>query len=152
MTDSAQVRPVEILLVEDSPDDAELTTEALKEGCVLHRLHVVGDGVRALEFLRRTGDYATAPEPDLILLDLDLPRKDGRSVLREIKADDHLKQIPVVVLTGSKAEEDVVRSYRLHANCYISKPVDMEQFLRIVRSLEDFWLTVVKLPSVHSDA
>ncbi len=152
MIDGAAARPVEILLVEDSPDDAELTTEALREGCVFHRLHVVGDGVRALEFLRRTGDFADAPGPDIILLDLDLPRKDGRSVLREIKADDDLKQIPVVVLTGSKMEEDIVRSYRLHANCYISKPVDMEQFLRMIRSLENFWLTVVKLPSVASDA
>lgn len=152
MIDGAAARPVEILLVEDSPDDAELTTEALREGCVLHRMHVVGDGVRALEFLHRTGDFADAPRPDIILLDLDLPRKDGRSVLREIKADDDLKQIPVVVLTGSKIEEDIVRSYRLHANCYISKPVDMEQFLRMIRSLENFWLTVVKLPSAASDA
>lgn len=151
MTDDMAARPVEILLVEDSPDDAELTGEALKEGCILHRLHVVDDGIRALEFLRGSGEFAGAPKPDIILLDLDLPRMDGRSVLREIKTDDDLKHIPVVVLTGSKMEEDIVRSYRLHANCYISKPVDMEQFLKIVRSLEDFWLTVVKLPSVRHD-
>ena len=152
MTDSPAARPVEILLVEDSPDDAELTTEALREGRVWHRLHVVGDGITALEFLRRSGEFSNAQCPDIILLDLDLPRKDGRSVLREIKADDDLKHIPVVVLTGSQVEEDILRSYRLHANCFLSKPVDMEQFLRMIRSLEDFWLTVVKLPCHHSDA
>lgn len=140
-------RPVEILLVEDNPGDVRLTVEAFREGKVLNRLSVVGDGVEALAFLRREGRYADAPHPDLILLDLNLPKKDGREVLAEIKTDEHLRRIPVVVLTVSKAEEDILKSYNLNANCYISKPVDLDEFLTVVKSIEDFWLTVVTLPS-----
>ena len=139
-------RPVEILLVEDSPGDVRLTKEALKEGKILNHLHVVGDGVEALAFLRQEGSYAGAPRPDLILLDLNLPRKDGREVLESIKEDPDLRRIPVVILTTSSAERDVLQSYDLHANCYVTKPVDLEQFISVVRSVEDFWLTVVKLP------
>lgn len=139
-------RPIEILLVEDNPGDVRLTQEALKEGKVRNRLHVVGDGVEAMAFLRHEGRYADAVRPDLVLLDLNLPRKDGREVLAEIKQDDALKLIPVVVLTTSSAEEDVLRSYNLHANCYIVKPVDLDQFCRAVKSIDEFWLTVVKLP------
>ncbi|MBI5461874.1 MAG: response regulator [Gammaproteobacteria bacterium] len=140
-------RPIEILLVEDNPGDVRLTQEALKEGKVRNRLQVVGDGVEAMEYLRREGQYADAVRPDLVLLDLNLPRKDGREVLAEIKQDALLKVIPVVVLTTSSAEEDVLRSYNLHANCYIVKPVDLDQFIRAVKFIDDFWLTVVKLPS-----
>lgn len=140
---------IEILLVEDNPGDVRLTKEALKEAKVGNNLHVAEDGVEAMRFLRRDGEFATAPRPDLILLDLNLPKKDGREVLEEIKADDTLKTIPVVVLTTSHAEEDVVRSYNLHANCYVTKPVDLDQFIRIVRSIEDFWLTIVRLPPVE---
>ena len=139
-------QPVEILLVEDNPGDARLMVEALKEGKVLNHLSIVYDGVEALAFLRQEGQYADAPRPDLIMLDLNLPKKDGREVLADIKADDNLKIIPVVILTTSRAEEDVFRSYNLHANCYISKPVDLEQFLEVLKYIEDFWLTVVKLP------
>ena len=139
-------RPIEILLVEDSPGDVRLTREALKEAKVLNSLNVAADGVEALEFLHRRGKFAGAPRPDLVLLDLNLPRKDGREVLEEIKADSSLKRIPIVVLTTSNAEEDVVRAYDLHANCYITKPVDFRQFITVVQSIEDFWLTVVKLP------
>jgi CheY-like chemotaxis protein len=139
-------RPIAILLVEDSPGDVRLTREALKEAKVLNSLSVATDGVEALEFLHRRGKFAGAPRPDLILLDLNLPRKDGREVLEEIKADAGLKRIPIVVLTTSQAEEDVVRAYDLHANCYITKPVDFRQFITVVQSIEDFWLTVVKLP------
>ncbi len=141
-----QPRPVEILLVEDSPSDAQLTTEALKEAKVHNHLSHVEDGVEALEFLRRQGKWTKAPRPDLIMLDLNLPRKDGRQVLAEIKDDENLKTIPVVVLTTSRAEQDVLRSYQLHANCYITKPVDFEQFLQVVRSIESFWLMLVTLP------
>ena len=141
-----QVRAVEILLVEDSPSDTELTIEALKEAKVRNHLSIVEDGVQAIEFLRRQGKYADAPRPDLIMLDLNLPRKDGREVLAEIKADADLKTIPVVVLTTSRAEQDVLRSYQLQANCYITKPVDFEQFLEVVHSIEAFWLFVVTLP------
>ena len=143
---TAEVRPIEILLVEDSPSDAEFTVEALKEAKVRNHLNLAEDGVQAMEFLRRQGRYANAPRPDLIMLDLNLPRKDGREVLAELKADDHLKMIPVVVLTTSRAEEDVLRAYQLHANCYITKPVDFQQFLNVVRSIESFWLFVVTLP------
>ena len=143
---TAEVRPIEILLVEDSPSDAEFTIEALKEAKVRNHLSLVEDGVQAMEFLRRQGQYTSAPRPDLIMLDLNLPRKDGREVLAELKADDHLKMIPVVVLTTSRAEEDVLRAYQLHANCYITKPVDFQQFLNVVRSIESFWLFVVTLP------
>jgi chemotaxis family two-component system response regulator Rcp1 len=137
---------IEILLVEDNPGDVRLTKEALKEAKVGNNLHVAEDGVAALQFLHREGEFANAPRPDLILLDLNLPKKDGREVLEEIKADDSLKTIPVVVLTTSHAEEDIVRSYNLHANCYVTKPVDLDQFIRIVKSIEDFWLTIVRLP------
>jgi two-component system, chemotaxis family, response regulator Rcp1 len=142
-----QFRPVEMLLVEDSEPDVRLTKEALREAKVRNRLWVVEDGVEALEFLRRQGSHADVPRPDLILLDLNLPRKDGRQVLQEIKADDSLKRIPVVVLTTSKSEEDVFRAYELHANCYITKPVDFTRFMEVVKSIEDFWLTVVTLPN-----
>ena len=141
--------PVEILLVEDNPGDERLTREALKEGKVYSNLHWVKDGVEALEFLRRQGKYGAAPRPDIILLDLNLPKKDGREVLQEIKSDDHLKRIPVVVLTTSKAEEDVLRTYNLHANCYVTKPVDLEKFIVVVKSIDAFWLTVVTLPNGH---
>jgi len=139
-------RPVEILLVEDSPSDTELTVEALKEAKIRNHLSAVEDGVQAMEFLRRRGRFAGAPRPDLIMLDLNLPRKDGREVLAEIKSDPVLKLIPVVVLTTSRAEQDVLRAYQLNANCYITKPVDFDQFLTVVRSIESFWLFVVTLP------
>lgn len=139
-------RPVEILLVEDNPGDVRLTQEGLKEGKVRNTLHVVRDGVEALAFLRREGEYAHAPRPDLILLDLNLPKKDGREVLAEIKEDPILRRIPVVVLTVSKAEEDILKTYDLHANCYITKPVGLEQFIRVVKSIDDFWFSIVKLP------
>lgn len=147
MTDSTRSSPVEILLVEDNPGDVRLTREALKEGKVYSNLHWAQDGVEALEFLRRQGKFAAAPRPDIILLDLNLPRKDGREVLFEIKNDDDLKRIPVVILTTSKAEEDVLRSYELHANCYVTKPVDLEKFIVVVQSIDRFWLTVVTLPN-----
>ena len=139
--------PVEILLVEDNPADVRLTKEALKEGKVYSNLHWAKDGVEALEFLRRGGKFADAPRPDIILLDLNLQKKDGREVLHEIKNDDKMKRIPVVILTTSKAEEDVLKSYNLHANCYVTKPVDLEQFIRVVKSIDMFWLTVVTLPN-----
>jgi two-component system, chemotaxis family, response regulator Rcp1 len=139
-------RPVEILLVEDNPGDVRLTIEALREGKVRNRLNVASDGVEAIAYLRREGKYADAVRPDLMLLDLNLPRKDGRQVLAEIKADDDLRTIPVVILTTSKADEDIVRSYNLHANCYVTKPVDLDQFITVVKSIEDFWLTIVTLP------
>jgi chemotaxis family two-component system response regulator Rcp1 len=138
--------PIEILLVEDNPGDVRLTKEALKEGKVYSNLHTVKDGVEAMEFLRREGKYKDVPRPDIILLDLNLPRKDGREVLEEIKSDEKLKRIPVVVLTTSKAEEDVLRTYNLHANCYVTKPVDLEKFMVVVKSIDVFWLTVVTLP------
>ncbi|MEO0073914.1 MAG: response regulator [candidate division WOR-3 bacterium] len=139
-------RPVEILLVEDNPGDVRLTQEALREAKVRNNLNVVGDGEEAIEFLRRRNRWADAARPDIILLDLNLPKKDGRAVLAEIKADAELRRIPVVVLTTSKAEEDVLRSYDLHANCYVTKPLDFEQFINVVRSIEEFWLQVVRLP------
>jgi chemotaxis family two-component system response regulator Rcp1 len=139
-------KPVEILLVEDNPADVRLTKEAIKEGKVLNKLHVTRDGVEAVEFLRQKGKYAKVPRPDLILLDLNLPKKDGREVLAEIKTDKDLKRIPVVVLTVSQAEEDILKSYNLSANCYIIKPIDLEQFIRVVKSVENFWLAIVTLP------
>jgi two-component system, chemotaxis family, response regulator Rcp1 len=142
---------IKVLLVEDNPGDVRLTKEALKEGKMLNRVTVVGDGVEALSFLRRQGKYADASQPDLILLDLNLPKKDGRQVLAEIKADPGLKRIPVVVLTTSSAEEDIFKTYDLHANCYVTKPVDLEQFMHVVKSIEDFWVTVVKLPSEDAE-
>ena len=147
MTDSTRAAPVEILLVEDNPGDVRLTKEALKEGKVYSNLHWAKDGVEALEFLRRQGKFAGVPRPDIILLDLNLPKKDGREVLSEIKNDENLKRIPVVILTTSKAEEDVLRSYQLHANCYVTKPVDLEKFIGVVESIDKFWLTVVTLPN-----
>jgi CheY-like chemotaxis protein len=141
--------PIEILLVEDNPGDARLAIEALREAKVGNRLNVVQDGVEAVAFLRREGRHADAPRPDLVLLDLNLPKKDGREVLAEIKADADLKRIPVVVLTTSKAEQDILKMYELHANCYITKPVDLDQFMNVVRSIEEFWLTVVKLPNAQ---
>lgn len=136
----------EILLVEDNPGDARLAQEALKEGRMTSRLKVVVDGVEAMSFLRREGQYAGSPRPNLILLDLNLPRKDGRQVLAELKADEDLRRIPVVVLTTSQAEQDILRSYDLHANCYITKPVDLDRFISVVRSIEEYWCSVVTLP------
>lgn len=147
MTFNTPIRPVEILLVEDSPSDADLTEEALSDGKVLNNLHWVEDGVEALAFLRRQGKYADAPRPDLILLDLNLPKKDGRDVLAQIKADPSLKLIPVIVLTTSAAERDIFKTYELNANCYVTKPIDLEQFISVVKLIETFWLAVVKLPS-----
>lgn len=144
-------QPIHILLVEDNPGDVRLAQEVFKEARVLNDLHVVFDGEEALAFLRGEGRHAGAPRPDLILLDLNLPKKDGLEVLAEIKADEGLRRIPVVMLTISKREEDVVRSYNLHANCFITKPVDLDQFLSVVRSIEDFWLTVVRLPPGAGD-
>jgi CheY-like chemotaxis protein len=149
--DAQEWRPIEILLVEDNPGDVDLTKEALTDAKVGNRLHVVEDGAQAIDFLFRNGRYADAPRPDIILLDLNLPKKDGRQVLSEIKVAPALKDIPVVILTTSQAEEDILRSYQLHANCYITKPVDFKQFLKVVQSIEQFWLTVVKLPKQKSD-
>ncbi len=138
--------PIQVLLVEDNPGDAQLTRIALEDGKMHINLSVVDDGVEAMAFLRRQALYIDSPHPDLILLDLNLPRKDGREVLAEIKADEILRRIPVVILTTSQAEEDIIRAYNLCANCYISKPVDFDQFIKIVQSIEDFWFTIVKLP------
>ena len=146
MNSATECGPIEILLVEDNPGDVRLTKEALKEGRFANRINVAVDGFEAMAFLRREGKYANASRPDLILLDLNLPKKNGREVLAEIKADSNLKRIPVVVLTSSQAEKDIVATYNLHANCYITKPVDFEQFICVVRSIEDFWFAVVKLP------
>jgi CheY-like chemotaxis protein len=139
-------KPIEILLVEDSPSDVRLTIEALKDAKVRNHLSVVSDGVEAVAFLKKVGKYADSPRPDLILLDLNLPKKDGREVLREIKQDEALKAIPVVVVTTSKSDEDILKSYNLHANCYITKPIDLDQFMIVVKAIECFWLTIVKLP------
>lgn len=141
------VNPIEVLLVEDSPADVRLTKEALKEEKLHINLNVVGDGVEAMQFLHREGKFQKAVRPDLILLDLNLPKKDGREVLKEIKNDSSLKTIPTVILTVSKAEEDVLKTYNLHANCYITKPLDLNQFAHVVKSIQEFWLTIVKLPS-----
>lgn len=146
MTAGTVAVPIEILLVEDNSGDVRLTREAFRDAKVRNELHVVRDGVEALAFLRRQGKYAEAPRPDLILLDLNMPRKDGRAVLEEMKADDDLRRIPVVVLTVSSAEADIVKSYDLNANCYITKPVDFDKFLAVVQSIEHFWLTIVALP------
>ena len=139
-------KPIEILLVEDSPSDVRLTIEALKDAKVSNHLSVVSDGVEAIAFLKKVGKYADSPRPDLIVLDLNLPKKDGREVLGEIKQDENLKLIPVVVITTSKSDEDILKSYNLHANCYITKPIDLEQFMIVVKAIENFWLTIVKLP------
>lgn len=137
---------IEILLVEDNPGDVRLTQEALRDAKVQNRLHVVADGIEATSFLRRQGKHAGAPRPDLVLLDLKSPKKSGREVLAEIKQDPSLKSIPVVILTTSAAEEDILRSYELHANCYITKPVGLDQFLKVVKTIDNFWLAIVKLP------
>ena len=144
-------RVAEILLVEDNPGDARLTVEAFADGKVRNNLNVVPDGIEAMRYLRKEGPYADRPRPDIILLDLNLPKKDGREVLAEIKSDSDLKSIPVVILTTSKAEEDILRTYELHANCYITKPVDLDNFIEVVRSIEDFWLTLVRLPRSDDD-
>ena len=146
MENDNKTNPMVILLVEDSPSDADLTVEALEEGKILNELHIVGDGIEALQFLHNEEPYTDAPHPDLILLDLNLPRKDGREVLKEIKDDKNLKRIPVIVLTTSAADEDVCRTYDYHANCYVTKPVDIDEFIRVLRSMEEFWLTFVKFP------
>ena len=140
-------RPIEILLVEDNPGDVRLTQEVFKDSKIRNRLHVARDGEEAMTFLRNGINRGDGARPDLILLDLNLPKKDGREVLAEIKADDGLKHIPVIVLTVSSAEEDILRSYNLHANCYLTKPIEFDEFVRIVRSIEDFWLAIVKLPA-----
>jgi len=147
MTDiDRQGQPVEILLAEDNPGDAKLTRKALEQGKVINNLHVVTDGVEAMAYLRQEGEYVDRPRPDLVLLDLNMPRKDGREVLQEIKSEEGLRRIPVVVMTSSEAEEDIVQSYDLHANAYVTKPIDFDGFLDVVGSLEDFWLSVVKMP------
>jgi CheY-like chemotaxis protein len=144
-----QLNVISVLLVEDDPGDVVLIREAFEHNKVYNRLHVVSDGVQALEFLRGEGEHVGAPRPDLVLLDLNLPRKDGREVLAEVKADPDLRTIPVVVLTTSEAEEDIVRSYDLHANAYVTKPVDFERFIEVVRQIDDFFVSVVKLPHNH---
>ena len=141
-----EMRPVEILLVEDNPGDVVLTQEALEENKILNHLSVVRDGVEAMAFLRREDEYANAPRPDVVLLDLNLPRMDGREVLARVKNDEQLRRIPIVVLTTSGAEEDVLKSYDYHANCYITKPTDLEQFITVVKSIEHFWFSIVTLP------
>jgi chemotaxis family two-component system response regulator Rcp1 len=140
-------KPIDILLVEDNAGDSRLAVEALKESKLRNNLHIVTDGMEAMDFLYKKGKHAQAPRPDLILLDLNLPKKDGREVLAEIKTDPDLKRIPVVILTISKAEEDVLKTYNLHANCFITKPLDLNQFVTVVKSIEDFWFTIVKLPT-----
>ena len=142
-------KPIEILLVEDSPGDIRLTREAFKDAKVRNNLHVVQDGVEAMSFLNRKGKYVDVPRPDLILLDLNLPKKNGHEVLNEIKEDSNLKCIPVVILTMSTAEQDIIETYNKHTNCYIVKPVDLDQFMNVVKSIENFWLTIVKLPDEH---
>ncbi len=146
MNYGAAPKPVSFLLIEDKVGDVRLTMEALKESKMTNTVAVASDGVEALAYLRGEGEHAAKELPDIILLDLNLPRKDGREVLAEIKADDRLKHIPVVVLTTSAAEQDILRAYNLHTNCYITKPVDLEQFIEVVKSIQDFWLTIVKLP------
>ena len=147
MTDTDRGRPLEILLVEDNPGDVRLTQEVFKEAKILNHLNVVGDGVDAMAFLRREGGYADVVRPDIVLLDLNLPRKSGRDVLEEVKGDPALRNIPIVVLTTSRAEQDVLSAYGHHANCFITKPVDLEQFIDIVRSIGQFWLSIVELPA-----
>jgi len=147
MTDRLQSQVVDVLLVEDDPGDVLMTREAFGQHKIRNELHVVTDGEQALQFLRRTGDYADAPRPGLILLDLNLPRRDGLEVLAEVKADPVLKVIPVVILTTSQAQQDVLRSYTLHANAYVSKPVDFERFMDVIRQIDNFFVTVVKLPA-----
>ncbi len=150
MNNPAPYRPIEVLLVEDNNADVRLTREAMKQARVLNELHVVNDGIDAMAYLRREPPFTKVPRPDLILLDLNLPRRDGREVLADIKQSDDLKKIPVVVLTTSSAEEDIVRSYNLHANAYVTKPVGLAEFLRVVNALDNFWLAVVTLPPPES--
>lgn len=145
-TADVQVQPAEILLVEDNPGDVRLVQEALRESKIINQLHAVSDGQEALAFLRKQGSYANTRRPDLILLDLNLPRKDGREVLSEIKADPDLRRIPVVIVTSSKAEDDILKSYDHHANCFITKPLDLEKFIEVVKAIQDFWISIVKLP------
>ena len=147
MRPAAASRPLTVLLAEDNPGDVRLTREALRDAKVQNTLHIASDGMEAISFLRRQGKHDNAPRPDLILLDLNLPKKGGREVLEEIKLDPSLKTIPVVVLTSSAAEEDILRSYELHANCYVTKPVGLEQFMKIVSTIDNFWLAIVKLPN-----
>jgi chemotaxis family two-component system response regulator Rcp1 len=139
-------KPIDILLVEDNPGDARLALESLKESKIRNTIHWVQDGLEAMKFMRRQGSYENAPRADLILLDLNMPKMDGRKVLAEIKSDDELKRIPVVIFTISKAEEDILKAYDLHTNCYITKPLDLDRFLKVIQSIEDFWLTIVRLP------
>lgn len=146
MNTQTAIMPIEVLLVEDNPGDALLTRIALEDSKISVHLNVVEDGVEAMAFLRKQGNYADAPHPDIVLLDLNLPRKDGREVLAEIKADQSFKRIPVVVLTTSQSEEDILKAYNLSANCFITKPVDFDQFVKIVQSIENFWFAIVKLP------
>ena len=138
---------IDILVVEDNPGDARLIMEVLKSNKIHNSIHIVKDGVEAMDFLHKKGEFADVPRPDLIFLDLNLPRKDGREVLAELKSDDKFKQIPVVVMTMSQAEEDILKSYSLHANCYVTKPIDLDQFVKVIESIEDFWFSLVKLPS-----
>ena len=147
MTNSAHGEPIEILLVEDNPDDADLTIDALRDGRVRNRITHLEDGVEAMAFLRREGPYADAPRPDLILLDLHMPRMNGREVLAEVKRDPDLRRIPIVIMTTSDDEKDVTAAYNLHVNCYVTKPVDLDQFIGVVKSIEHFWFSVVKLPA-----
>ena len=143
---------IELLLVEDSPGDVRLTKEALKDYKILNNLSVVNDGQEAMDFLNKKGKYKDAPTPDIILLDLNLPKKDGREVLVDIKSDKELRRIPVVILSTSDAEEDIVRAYKNYANCYVTKPIDLEQFVKVVKTLHNFWLSIVKLPTTKNDA
>lgn len=144
-------RAVEFLLAEDNPGDVRLTQEALRDSKISNHLNVVPDGIEAIAFLRREGKYADAPRPDVVLLDLNLPKKDGREVLAAIKSDPELKRIPVVIITSSEAEQDILRTYELHANCYVTKPVDLDQFIKVIQSIETFWLTIVKLPTTVTE-
>ncbi|MBI5324935.1 MAG: response regulator [Ignavibacteriae bacterium] len=146
MAHKATIRPVEILLVEDNPGDARLAIEAMKDSKIKNNLIWIRDGIETMQYLRKEMNYSEAQRPDLILLDLNMPRKNGIEILTEIKWDDELKRIPVVILTVSKAEEDIIKTYNRHANCYVTKPLDLEQFIHVVKSIEDFWFTIVKLP------
>jgi two-component system response regulator len=137
---------IDILVVEDNPGDARLIKEVLNDNKIYSSLYIVNDGVEAMEFLHNHGKYSSVPKPDIIILDLNLPKRDGREVLAEIKSDDELKHIPIVIMTISQAEEDILKTYKLHANCYITKPIDLNEFIKVVKSIEDFWFSVVKLP------
>jgi chemotaxis family two-component system response regulator Rcp1 len=152
MENNKNVRPIDILLIEDNPGDIRLTREALKEGKVINNLYTITDGIEAINFLKKQDIYKNAITPDLILLDLNLPKKDGREVLKEIKEDNKLKLIPVVILTTSKEEQDIIKSYNMYANCYITKPVELESFIKVIKSIEDFWLTIVKLPTCNGNS